>query len=207
MGIVCYEEKVGRKPDKSINSSNNYKSYEKEKEIKEDKLKQNNIQINENSEKRTNKKKEINVLNSLYNEVLKKHNEIRKKHNCANLELNINLTILAQKYADNFDILDKSNFPIENFNNQPLGFNYTKFNGEISNIKKICDDWINEGKNIDKNNKKYSSKTKHFTQIIWKKTKEIGIGLSELNNGEKIFVVYYSPAGNIFNEFKDNIKF
>ena len=47
--------------------------------------------------------------------------------------------------------------------------------------------------NKAKDYKKYFSKTKHFTQIIWKKTREVGFGYSQLNNNEKIFVAFYFP--------------
>ncbi len=73
----------------------------------------------------------------------------------------------------------------------------------------ICQNWINEEEyfvnNTINDDIKYFSKTKHFTQIIWKKTKEIGIGFSTLNNNDKIFIIVYFPAGNIFDEFKNNI--
>lgn len=39
----------------------------------------------------------------------------------------------------------------------------------------------------------------HFTQIIWKKTTEIGCGLAG-NDVMEIFVCHYNPPGNIDRE-------
>ena len=148
-------------------------------------------------------------LNYIYNNILNEHNSIRKQYKCDKLNLNPILNKLAQKYADNFNIINDSNYSNENYNNQPLGINYEIFKGDITKISEIYKKWINEKEYYNQNNSNninYCSKTKHFTQIIWKKTKEIGFGYSQINTKEKIFVAYYYPAGNIFNEFKENIS-
>ena len=137
----------------------------------------------------------MNDRYDIYNEVLRQHNKVRKDLNIQNLKLNDKITILAQKFADNYDSSEESNFIIDNYNEKQLGINYKIFNGDISKINTICESWINEG---NPNYNKYKSKTKHFSQMISKNTREIGIGYSELNNEEKIFIVYYYPAGDIF---------
>lgn len=46
----------------------------------------------------------------------------------------------------------------------------------------------------------------HFTQVVWKSTTEVGVGLAMVGNA--VFVVgQYSPAGNISNEgyFEKNV--
>lgn len=46
----------------------------------------------------------------------------------------------------------------------------------------------------------------HFTQVVWKDTKEVGIGLA--TDGNTVFVVgQYLPAGNITNAgyFEKNV--
>ena len=224
MGIKCYEErknnkkvkenyenecqdggedyKYNNKPEFLLNGGSQNKNekkptknkitvtYENQKEEK------NYIKNSSKSEKKkdinhTGNQRENKIdLNYIYKNVLKEHNSIRKD-------------------ADNFNIINDSNYSNVNYNNQPLGINYEIFNGDITKISEIYQNWINEKEYYKKNNSNninYCSKTKHFTQIIWKKTKEIGFGYSQINTGEKIFVVYYYPAGNIFNEFKENIS-
>ncbi len=220
MGNICYSENFKNNRKNKINEKelNNSSKKEKEKDVKKN-IKKNEIKnfnekkSNNSNEKNSDKKKDIN---SVYEELLKQHNEIRKKFNSQNLSLNDELKILAQNFADNFDILKDSNLFDNNYKGQPLGINYKVFNGDIKEINKICEEWIkekeyyneikNKGENKAKNYKKYFSKTKHFTQIIWKKTREVGFGYSQLNNNEKIFVAFYFPAGNILNEFSENIS-
>ena len=229
MGNVCYSENFKNNRHNKKNSKNNEKELnnsskkEKEKDVKKNikkneiknfnEKKSNNFNEKNSDKKNSDKKKDIN---SVYEELLKQHNEIRNKFNSQNLSLNDELKIMAQNFADNFDILKDSNLFDNNYKGQPLGINYKVFNGDSKEINKICEEWIkekeyyneikNKGENKAKNYKKYFSKTKHFTQIIWKKTREVGFGYSQLNNNEKIFVAFYFPAGNILNEFSENIS-
>ena len=54
------------------------------------------------------------------------------------------------------------------------------------------------------NNPGWSSGTGHFTQIVWKKSLELGIG--GVRKGRCTFVVArYKPAGNVRNGFRDNV--
>ena len=218
MGMVCFEPQKKRKNisikrhnneqidnDNNINNFNitnvedNLKNEEKRKskEIKNEKSKEKEKEKNVGN---INQSENIKDINEIYNGILKQHNSIRKKCHQEKLELNNKITMLAQKFADNYDSSEESNFIIDNYNNQNLGINYEIFKGDISEINNICESWINEGVENGKvipNYSKYNIKTKHFSQMIAKNTKEIGIGYSELNNKEKIFIVYYYPAGDI----------
>lgn len=51
--------------------------------------------------------------------------------------------------------------------------------------------------------------TAHFTQIVWKKTKLLGIGRAIIRRRGMTctyFVSRYDPAGNWVGQFKDNVK-
>ena len=218
MGINCYENKKRKKsPDysrKRKGSNNNYdggetilieNEEEGEKKLKKDKKdkKQNESpkvqdKIKNKSIDSSEKDKKVNSIYDIYDEVLKLHNKVRNDLKHQNLKLNDKITILAQKFADNYDSSEESNFIIDKYNNQNLGINYEIFKGDMSEINNICESWIKEGKKINPHNEKYNSKTKHYSQMISRDTKEIGIGYSELNNEKKIFIVYYYPAGDIF---------
>ena len=214
MGMVCYEVDYRKKENKKESQSikkDECKSMKKENSHKIDKIEISTKQKDQNKSNSKLKDKDINEidkytnnnnLEKIYNTILKIHNDIRQKNKHEKIKLSDKLTQIAQKTADNFDILEETNFQIENYNNKPLGINYEKFNDDNLKIKDICEKWIMEG---NKKQIKNFSKIKHFTQIIWKNTKEIGIGYSELNNKEKILVILYYPAGNIFEEFNENI--
>ena len=203
---TCQTLERKRKKKEHQEKLNQFDNIIKEKNNKRDVVKK---QLNEdrkilinNIKNKVDESDKYNSLENIYKNILNMHNNIRKKYGYKNLDLNNDLSLLAQKTADNFDILEESNFQIENNNNKPLGINYEKFNEDNSKIKDICEKWIKEGNKKQINN---FSKIKHFIQIIWKNTKEIGIGYSELNNKKKILVILYYPAGNIFEEFDNNI--
>ncbi len=41
----------------------------------------------------------------------------------------------------------------------------------------------------------------HYTQMVWKSTKEIGVGIAYCPNGEMLVVASYYPAGNWIGEY------
>ena len=50
------------------------------------------------------------------------------------------------------------------------------------------------------------NKAGHFTQVIWKGSREIGIGRAFADKGQTVYVVCnYFPAGNIIGHFKENV--
>jgi len=44
----------------------------------------------------------------------------------------------------------------------------------------------------------------HFTQVVWKGTKEVGIGIASAKN-QCIVVGSYRPAGNMMGDFSNNV--
>ena len=49
-------------------------------------------------------------------------------------------------------------------------------------------------------------KTGHFTQVVWKGSQQLGVGVAFANNGRiAVVVANYSPPGNYQNRFTDNV--
>lgn len=46
----------------------------------------------------------------------------------------------------------------------------------------------------------------HFSQIIWKNTKELGVGTAQSKSGNFFLVARYKPSGNTDGSFKDNVE-
>ena len=225
MGVIpCDETNERRKRQKKLSSDENSTTIDsinkvnfKKKENSIEVIEQKKV-INKNKKKLTNPSKEINSINEqqingkkkpkikiaqLYKELLLLHNIERKAYNFLDLKNTEYLNKLAQKYADNYqEIKEYNNFS----NNDDLyAINYIKFKGDdISEILSIFKVWIKEKEFLEnKKINKYNSEAKHYTQIIWKSTENIGFGYSKQNN-ENIFVIFYSPPGNIFDKFKEN---
>ena len=225
MGVIpCDETNERRKRQKKYSSDENSTTIDsinkvnfKKKENSIEVIEQKKV-INKNKKKLTNPSKEINSIiehqingkkkpkikiAQLYKELLLLHNIERKAYNFLDLQNTEYLNKLAQKYADNYqEIKEYNNFS----NNDDLyAINYIKFKGDdISEILSIFKVWIKEKEFLEnKKINKYNSEAKHYTQIIWKSTENIGFGYSKQNN-ENIFVIFYSPPGNIFDKFKEN---
>lgn len=49
------------------------------------------------------------------------------------------------------------------------------------------------------------SNTGHFSQIIWKDTEQIGVGIAESVKGNVYVVCNYYPKGNVIENFKNNV--
>ncbi|KAK8394399.1 hypothetical protein O3P69_006529 [Scylla paramamosain] len=44
-----------------------------------------------------------------------------------------------------------------------------------------------------------------FTQMVWQSSREFGVGKARSRSGKIIVVAHYSPAGNMENDFKENV--
>ena len=145
-----------------------------------------------------------NNIDNMRNELLKNHNKYRKYHNSNDLKMNNDLNKKAQEYAN--EIID-AKFKQSTFHNiyknSILGEN-TFCSKEKVDPKKICHEWYKENKKYDYEKNSYLKGTGHFTQLVWKNTKEVGFGISSNNDNFRV-VAYYYPAGNILGEFQNNV--
>ena len=138
--------------------------------------------------------------------ILELHNEERKKYNSPLLEENPKLSNLADDYAEKLI----SNSTINTI--QPLTYegNYLGENIIFTNTKnpeKIFNKFLEEIKNYNFNEKKFSKNASHYTQIIWKETTKIGIGFhyNELAENKYCTVLLYYPPGNVLGSFGQNV--
>ena len=134
--------------------------------------------------------------------MLRKHNEMRIKHNVQKLKSNEKLNKLAKIYAEKI-INNKENIEPLLYNEDVLGENIFISKTGLSS-QEIFEAWYNEHKNYDFNKNKFQKGTGHFTQIVWKETKEVGFGKIEFGDLLCLVALYY-PAGNKFGEFTKNV--
>lgn len=45
----------------------------------------------------------------------------------------------------------------------------------------------------------------HFTQVVWKSSKELGVGRARTQDGKWLVVANYLPAGNFMGKYKENV--
>eukprot|EP00112_Aurelia_sp_Birch-Aquarium-sp1_P022647 Seg6460.2 transcript_id=Seg6460.2/GoldUCD/mRNA.D3Y31 product="Protein PRY1" protein_id=Seg6460.2/GoldUCD/D3Y31 len=76
--------------------------------------------------------------------------------------------------------------------------------GQSASCAKATLSWYSEIKDYDFNRGGYKSGTGHFTQIVWKGSTRLGVGIA--TKGSKVVVVArYSPAGNFMRRFREHV--
>ncbi|KAL2308177.1 hypothetical protein Nmel_001181 [Mimus melanotis] len=73
--------------------------------------------------------------------------------------------------------------------------------------KDVADRWYSEIKNYSFQNPGFSSRTGHFTAMVWKNTKRMGVGKASASDGSTFVVARYDPAGNVVNPgyYEENV--
>lgn len=70
-------------------------------------------------------------------------------------------------------------------------------------VKSATTKWFDENKDYKFNNL-FSSVTGHFTQVVWKSSKYLGIGIARSDKGVYV-CANYDPAGNCLSQFLQNV--
>ena len=139
------------------------------------------------------------------NKMLEKHSFLREKHGCKknSLKLNKELCKKAQEYI--LKLIDKNQkFPYSGlYKDDILGENVLISNSKLD-PEDVCHKWYEEKENYNYDSNKFQKGKGHFTQLVWKKTNEVGFGFVGDNN-KYYYVALYYPKGNILNEFKENV--
>ncbi|XP_033220497.1 uncharacterized protein LOC117175064 isoform X2 [Belonocnema kinseyi] len=117
------------------------------------------------------------------------------------------LNQFAQEWAEN---LAKRNI-MEHRGNNPYGENiYQAYNSDPEWIMKPIDSvkvWYEEislykfGEEKPRN----PSAVGHFTQLVWKETEKVGVGMATSAKGHVYIVCNYDPPGNVIGQFAKNV--
>lgn len=139
-------------------------------------------------------------------EIVMAHNKWRQQVGVPEVQWSPNLASAAQSWADTL----KQNLGCnpEHSNEPDVGQNlfwagplsYSDGASEVQaiNSAQVADAWGNEKQDyIDSENTCANDKVcGHYTQIVWKSTKEVGCALAVCNDNSQIWVCDYAPAGN-----------
>jgi uncharacterized protein YkwD len=163
--------------------------------------------------------------------VLEHHNEYRKHHvdtpplqwsdECAlsaqtlaeHMALNNTLkTYPTQEYGQNAAFFMSMNLHTDTTNSGAGGSEVTSVaKSELSDktlAQYACEVWYSEYGNYDYISPGFnmgSHVTGHFTQMVWKSTRELGV--SKLSReGRTFVVVVYKPPGNVEGAYQDNVQ-
>jgi len=186
--IEKIEKELNEKMDKNLNKLGN------NNEIKK--------QINESS---SNNNKN-NFLEKFRNDCLDRHNFHRKNHGVDDLKFNSELNEIAQNYAKKLADTNTFEHSGATFNGDNIGENIFMQSGRAMLGGMPADSWYDEIKDYNfKNPQQKTGVVGHFTQLVWKGSKEIGIGCAQASDGSYYVVSNYYPAGNWVGEEMENV--
>lgn len=138
-------------------------------------------------------------------EALDFHNDVRNDVGSPDLEWSVELAEYAQEWADylaNENDCTLAHRNTKNMNPKGFGENLYWGIGKEFTALDASKGWYSE---IDLytytevTNDNYHE-TGHYTQMVWKNTTEIGIGVAKCSDGAIIIVANYNPPGNVLGQ-------
>ena len=126
-------------------------------------------------------------------ESLEEHNKLRAKHSSPPLLWSYSLERKAHKIAQSLAAKD---FLTLDDLQEPQGESIAQIKYTDENMaRKAIDKWYSEIKSYSFSYPKISETTRHFLQIVWRGTKEMGLAVVKSPSGDYAFVVaLYSPT-------------
>lgn len=137
-------------------------------------------------------------------EVLDHHNKIRRDLGIPPLTWNEDVAAYAQAWANKLANTNNCNLKHHVNSQQGYGENlYGASSAESFKPLAASAAWLSEKEKYTyrKLGKGNWFATAHYTQMIWKNTKEIGVGVATCPSGGVIVVANYNPAGNYSGEY------
>jgi uncharacterized protein YkwD len=157
------------------------------------------ITIDPNAEKNA-PRAEVTTSEKFLQEALTSHNNFRKKHGANPLTLSRDLCKVSQAWANKIAAQGKMEHSSSGF-----GENCYWGSHEVTDGKDPVEYWYAEVKDFNWSKIDHQKGTGHFTQVIWKDSKELGIALARGKDGSSYVVANYSPAGNFLGQFAENV--
>ncbi len=130
-------------------------------------------------------------------QMLNAHNAWRRRHNVPALKWSPKLAACAQQWAEN---LARSN-SFRHRTDGRYGENLATASGQHLTPDRVVGMWGNEAQYYDyrSNSCMSGEMCGHFTQLVWRGTKEVGCGMSR-NDQREVWVCNYNPPGNIVGQ-------
>ena len=150
-------------------------------------------------------------LKNIRKNLLSEHNRVRSHHGADSLKMNSDLESQAQKWAEELAKMNKLQHSTGSYKSNPVGENVF---GAFHSAKTPDDiavgataSWYSEIDDFDFNKPEETLKgCGHFTQVVWKASKQVGFGIARSSDGHVYVVGQYYPAGNFVNHVAENVK-
>jgi uncharacterized protein YkwD len=136
---------------------------------------------------------------------LKAHNEYRKRHGVPPLKLDRKLCKYSEEWAKHLaakNILEHR--PSCNYGENIYCMYSSDPNFTITGHSPV-DVWYEEVQHHPFGREPNSLKSGHFTQVVWKASESLGVGVAKNSQGSIYVVANYSPAGNFVGHYVENV--
>ena len=149
--------------------------------------------------------------NTVYNDLVSTHNTKRKKHGAPSLTKLAAIASKCQTTANNCKSKQDLIHSTDYYNNEPVGQNLFLMGGAAPTGSYITEDWYSENVNYNYNTgeSKNGGEIGHFTQLVWKKSLNIGcayaVGTWKGYNPSYFVCCNYFPAGNYIGQYTQNV--
>jgi uncharacterized protein YkwD len=132
-------------------------------------------------------------------EALKAHNNCRAKHGVKDLDLDDDLCQVAQAWANQLAEQDKMAHSNNGYGENVFWTSTPTTTGTLP-----VDSWYAEIKDFNFKKIDHQPGTGHFTQVVWKGSKKLGIAYASTKSGTYV-VANYEPAGNFLGQYPENV--
>lgn len=89
--------------------------------------------------------------------------------------------------------------------NYEYSITYSTDPNHVVEGKDPVDSWYDEIKQHKFGMEPRTTGTGHFTQVVWKDCKELGIGVKKNAKGQVFVVCNYNPPGNYIGKYAQNV--
>lgn len=113
---------------------------------------------------------------------------------------------VSQEWADTLALEDRfAHRPNSNYG-ENIYCLWSSDRNAKANPREVIRSWYDEIKEHDfAVEPKGIFKAGHFTQLVWKSSQDLGVGVSKTKKGKVLVVCNYNPRGNIAGQFSGNV--
>src|SRR5262249_22038898 len=137
---------------------------------------------------------------SFSNAVVDAHNRAREKHCAPPLRWSSSLAASAQRWAHTL----RSRGCALAHSEGRYGENLAGGTAGLLNPASVVAMWYDEGKHYSFSSGGFSMTTGHFTQLVWRATREVGCGRVQCREVD-VWVCQYDPPGNVQGQYRENV--
>ena len=127
--------------------------------------------------------------------ILNSTNTYREQHNVSSLAWNSTLAKFAADWVDRSCKMEHSGGPYGE--NLAIGY---------QNATAAVEAWGDERDMFDFKDGGFSKKTGHFTQLVWKTSRQVGCGRKDCGEGKGWYLACeYYPGGNVQGQYREEV--